>query len=221
MCQVLFMPKKSKRTLGRPPGADSDATRTLLLEGSLEAFGESGYEAMSVRALTRRLGVSHNLVHHYFGSKRDLWMAALDHVLEAKKVEILEILASGSGAPDEAEITLREVIGRVVTLMAELPALPRIFVQESAAGGDRLDALFDRYLGPGLNAVEGFLSRIPSTAQPRPDVRSMLMFLAGGIPALFTHSALAKRVIGPDALEAESRERFVDATTKVLLNGIL
>lgn len=215
------MPKKATRAQGRPPGADSDATRTLLLEGSLEAFGESGYEAMSVRALTRRLGVSHNLVHHYFGSKRQLWMAALDHVLEAKKVEILEILASGSGAPDEAAITLREVIRRVVTLMAELPALPRIFVQESAAGGERLDALFESYLGPGLAAVEGFLSRIPSSSSSPQEVRSMLVFLAGGIPALFTHSALAKRVIGPDALEAESRDRFVATTTELLLHGIL
>lgn len=209
------------RPMGRPPGADSEATRRLLLEASLEAFAEAGYEAMSVRALTRKLGVSHNLVHHYFGSKKNLWLAALDNAVDAKKEEILGLLASGGGSADEAAATLREVIRRVVSLLSGLPALPRILVQEAAGGGERLDALYERHLGPALAGVEAFLLRTSANSGRQIDPRPLVLFLAGGIPSLFTHAALARRVIGAEALEADGLDRFAESTTELLLHGIL
>src|SRR4051812_28859260 len=72
--------RKRRRRAGRPSAdAGSVRSRVEILQGALELFGAMGYEAMSVRELTRRLGVSHNLVHHYFRSKADLWRAAIDH----------------------------------------------------------------------------------------------------------------------------------------------
>ena len=45
------------RSVGRPPGATGEATRAEILDAALEAFAEAGFEAMSVRELTRRLEV--------------------------------------------------------------------------------------------------------------------------------------------------------------------
>ena len=50
-----------------------------LLDLALDAFADGGYEGTSVRELCRRLGVSHNLVHERYGSKEQLWYAAIDH----------------------------------------------------------------------------------------------------------------------------------------------
>ena len=50
-----------------------------MLEAALVSFAELGYEGTSVRDLCRQLGVSHNLIHQRFGSKDDLWYAAVDH----------------------------------------------------------------------------------------------------------------------------------------------
>src|SRR5580765_7584227 len=67
------------RRAGRPRAAGGSVrSREEILHVTLEAFGAVGYDAMSVRELTRQLGVSHNLVHHYFRSKADLWKACID-----------------------------------------------------------------------------------------------------------------------------------------------
>src|SRR5882757_1736440 len=68
------------RGRGRPrSGQELDVAQ--LLQGALEAFAEKGYDGMSVRELSRRLGVSHALLTARFGSKEGLWFAAMEHTL--------------------------------------------------------------------------------------------------------------------------------------------
>jgi TetR/AcrR family transcriptional regulator len=50
-----------------------------ILEKALAMFATVGYEAMSLRTLNRELGVSHNLIYQRFGTKDELWRAALDY----------------------------------------------------------------------------------------------------------------------------------------------
>src|SRR3954453_11897643 len=71
--------QRKPRRAGRPDASGGAVlSRDAIFEAALEAFALSGYEAMSVRELTRTLGVSHNLVHHYFRSKAELWRASVD-----------------------------------------------------------------------------------------------------------------------------------------------
>lgn len=62
------------RRTGRRPG--SGDTRGRILGAAREAFGERGYEGTSVRGIAARAGVDAALVHHYFGSKQRLFVAA-------------------------------------------------------------------------------------------------------------------------------------------------
>ena len=69
-------------SLRTPPiGFAHRGARAHAVENTLEAFADRGYDGMSVRELNRQLGASHNLVHHYFGSKEALWRAAIDYGL--------------------------------------------------------------------------------------------------------------------------------------------
>jgi len=66
-------PVVSHRRRGRPPGdAAPVAPNDDLLPLALEAFADLGYEGASMRALCRRIGVSHNLLHQRFGSTERL-----------------------------------------------------------------------------------------------------------------------------------------------------
>src|SRR5437868_97490 len=70
------MKQRKPRRAGRPDARGGAVlSADAIIEAALEAFALTGYEAMSVRELTRKLGVSHNLVHHYFRSKAELWRA--------------------------------------------------------------------------------------------------------------------------------------------------
>ena len=62
---------------GTRVSAHRAATEAAILEAAAELFGREGPETVTVRAIAARAGVSHALVHRYFGSKQDLYLAVL------------------------------------------------------------------------------------------------------------------------------------------------
>lgn len=59
------------RRRGRPRGG-SDA-RARIVAAATDEFAENGYDGATMRAIATRAGVDAALVHHYFGSKADLF----------------------------------------------------------------------------------------------------------------------------------------------------
>ncbi|MFF7472354.1 TetR family transcriptional regulator [Streptomyces sp. NPDC008092] len=65
------------RRRGRPPRTESADTRDRILVTAREEFSEHGYEKTSVRAIAKAAGVDSALVHHYFGTKEQIFEAAI------------------------------------------------------------------------------------------------------------------------------------------------
>ncbi|MFC9505877.1 TetR family transcriptional regulator [Streptomyces sp. NPDC057002] len=65
------------RRRGRPPRAESADTRDRILAAAREEFSERGYEKTSVRGIAKAAGVDPALVHHYFGTKEQVFEAAI------------------------------------------------------------------------------------------------------------------------------------------------
>lgn len=63
------------RTGRRPGGPD---TRGEILAAARTEFGEHGYDGASIRAIASRSRVDPALIHHYFGSKEQLFLAAME-----------------------------------------------------------------------------------------------------------------------------------------------
>ncbi len=61
---------------GRRPGTPD--TRAAILAAARELFATQGYAGTSVRSIAAAAGVDASLVHHYFGTKDDLFVAALE-----------------------------------------------------------------------------------------------------------------------------------------------
>jgi len=61
---------------GRRPG--SADTRGVILEAARTAFAAGGYESTTIRAIATAAGVDPALVHHYFGTKEAVFVAALE-----------------------------------------------------------------------------------------------------------------------------------------------
>lgn len=64
--------------MARPVNADADATRQRMLGAAVQLFAERGLGSTSVRDVAGAAGVSLAMVHHYFGSKDDLYDACID-----------------------------------------------------------------------------------------------------------------------------------------------
>ncbi|MFD7439632.1 TetR family transcriptional regulator [Streptomyces sp. NPDC059861] len=70
----------TSRRRGRPPRTESGDTRDRILAAAREEFSERGYEKTSVRGIAKAAGVDSALVHHYFGTKEQVFQEALEAV---------------------------------------------------------------------------------------------------------------------------------------------
>lgn len=61
---------------GRRPG--NQDTRDAILKAARRAFADRGYDGASIRAIATAAEVDPALVHHYFGTKEQLFLAALE-----------------------------------------------------------------------------------------------------------------------------------------------
>lgn len=81
---------------GRRPGAPD--TRAEVLAAARASFAEKGFRATTIRAVAASAGVDPALVHHYFGTKDDLFLAALEMPVDPREV-LAPVVALG---PDGA-----------------------------------------------------------------------------------------------------------------------
>ncbi|MEU3726380.1 TetR family transcriptional regulator [Streptomyces sp. NPDC031705] len=78
-------PAKRRRGPGRPRQDEADdgpGTQERIRLAAREVFAERGYDKTSVRGVAKVAGVDPALVHHYFGSKDDLFAAAVEVSME-------------------------------------------------------------------------------------------------------------------------------------------
>ncbi|MFD3997246.1 TetR/AcrR family transcriptional regulator [Streptomyces sp. NPDC058583] len=61
-------------------GVPRHLRRQQMLEAATEEFGSHGYTAASLAAVAERVGVTKTLLHQYFGTKEDLYVACLTPV---------------------------------------------------------------------------------------------------------------------------------------------
>ena len=74
------MTPAAPRRRGRPSrtdSADTPAARDRILAAAREEFSERGYDKASVRGIAKAAGVDSALVHHYFGTKEQVFEAAI------------------------------------------------------------------------------------------------------------------------------------------------
>ena len=68
-------PTPGRRRRGRPAG-NSD-TRPVILDAARTCFAERGYDRATIRDIAAAAGVDPALLHHHFGTKHDLFLAAM------------------------------------------------------------------------------------------------------------------------------------------------
>ncbi|MGW3660564.1 TetR/AcrR family transcriptional regulator [Streptomyces sp. NPDC005151] len=90
-------PERPKRR-GRPARTTADTgpgARERILEAARTEFAERGYDKTSIRGIAKAAGVDAALVHHYFGTKDEVFAAAIEVSFEPALV-IPSVLGMGT-----------------------------------------------------------------------------------------------------------------------------
>jgi AcrR family transcriptional regulator len=134
------------------------ATRRRLIDAALGLAADGGYDAVTMRAVAARAGVSAPTAYQYFSSK--------DHVLVDAMVELVaqvtatveaEPRPKGKNVADRAAAMLRRVVRDVEQTPELVIALTRAFISGSRDVGHLrpgLDASMRRWIELALDGVE-------------------------------------------------------------------
>lgn len=107
--ETLAAPLARKR--GRPVGADSEQTRTMIMRAARDIIAERGYQAASFQQIAQRAGVSRPTLHYYFATREDLYDKLLSDVRERIQACAATALAGGSLLSQLAAFTVE--LGRL------------------------------------------------------------------------------------------------------------
>ncbi|MGB3438515.1 MAG: TetR family transcriptional regulator [Actinophytocola sp.] len=180
---------------GRRPGQTQ--TRADILAAARNQFGRRGYDGATIRGIAAEAGVNPALVHHFFGSKEQVFVAALN--LPVTPAAITEAITQGP----------RDQIGeRVVRLFLGLWSAPEtrqsfLALVRSVAGNEQIASLMRQFLE---HAVVGPVS----AALDLPPLR-----LTGAASQAFG-LAMARYVIQVEPLASATDDEVVALVAPVL-----
>ncbi|MEV7755345.1 TetR/AcrR family transcriptional regulator [Streptomyces griseofuscus] len=133
------------RRRGRPSRAESAGTRDRILTAAREEFSAHGYDKTSVRQIAKAAGVDSALVHHYFGTKEQVFAAAVE-VAFAPALAAPDTLAEGP-ADGVGERLARFVLGVWENPTTRAPLLA---ILRSAVTNETAAAVFRRLVAAQL-----------------------------------------------------------------------
>jgi len=210
-----------ERKRGRPRAdAVESVDEAALLRTAFTTFATLGYEAATMRAMARELGVSHNLLNVRFGKKSQLWKAAVDWRLAdaARDVEV----AFDETRP--ADQQLRDLVQRFCRWAIINSDIVAISQQEGRGQSWRLEYLTDRFTLPFQRRLQNLLEQVAQDNNIKPlGSAALLALLVHGVGSFFALGPMHERLladIDPAGSSAQTAEDRADMMAQFLLAGL-
>jgi len=208
---------KSQRPRGRPNAAESMPIEEILNK-ALIMFATVGYDGMSLRTLNRELGVSHNLIYQRFGTKEELWRAAVDYGFGPLVLHMQGLFDPTVSDPLEQ---LRLAVHRFVVYSAGHPELVALMNIEGRQDTDRLAYIYDTYFELILKDVARLLVHLTEQEIIRPiPLRTFHFLLAHGATAPYALLPLATKFNPASPQEPAAIEQHANLVSTILVQGL-
>ncbi len=81
--------------------------KEALVKATIHEIGRTGSLDVTVSQIAKRAGMSSALAHHYFGSKEQIFLAAMRHILTLYGAEVRGALAMAEGPRDRVRAIVR------------------------------------------------------------------------------------------------------------------
>ena len=195
---------------------DSSSTAASLLDVGQRLFAERGYEASSLRDITRSAGANLGSVTYHFGSKEALYQAVLERALVPLREAIHAAAHETGSALDRIEGVLRAMF----THLGDHPELPRLIVQQLAAG-TVLPPIIAGTMQANIGVMTGLIREGQRDGTIREGDPQLLALSFGGQPiflALIGHAL--KQAVGVDPTDPAARQALVDSVVGLVRAGL-
>ena len=203
------------------PTRQAEATRRALIEAATTVFAEHGYDAGSVRAITRKAKANQAAITYHFGGKEGLYREVLRAAVAACGERGLDD-ASVEALPREE--ALRRLLRQLLAPLAKRDRLGRyvrIFGWESVRPSSVFEDLMAREPPPVFLLTQTLVRRfLPAEAPPEEAALAALWLMQQPIALVRAAGHLARPPFGL-AFDEASVERLVDFLARLSLEGLL
>lgn len=217
-------PKQSGKT---PRGTKSKAVtresagaRSALVSAAVAEFSRKGFSGARVDEIAREAGVNKQLVYHYFGSKQDLYEAALEQVYtEIREKE--RALSLDELAPREA---MAKLVGFSFDHLQQHPEFIALVSDENRHLGSHMKASrrFRKMHSPLIDMLSSTLERGARSGSFHPNCDAIQVYISIAALSYFyfsnnhTLSAIFSKSLRTKAALAARRQHVIDFSLRAL-----
>ena len=192
--------------------AEPRDTRVYILQQAIPLFAARGYSGVSMRDISKAVGISAAALYHHFPDKQNLYLDAMAYVFADKAEGITKVLDE-DGPPLER---LEQFITRFVELMGNDPDF-RALLQRELLDGDevRLKLLAEQvFIGP-FQAITALAKELAPDCDPH-----MLAISMAGLVLFHFETAPIRRFLPGGKTEHNDLNVIAQHVTRLLIKTL-
>jgi AcrR family transcriptional regulator len=196
-------------SMGSPRG-DAEQTKAQIVAAARTLFAERGIAAVTVRDIAKAAGVTHGLVHHYFGSKERMATEIIRRETGALAEAIAAMPVDDPGQP-------LDVLRRLVQYYLTEGRTSLLLITRAELDGLDPESMFDEGTLSPLQLLAAWLGAQPTSQSgaTRLDPALVSAYIGAAAFALATMSPFFMKAVG---LTVEDYERRADEIVDIAVS---
>jgi AcrR family transcriptional regulator len=208
--------KRIKKTLPRGAALRS---KSSILSAALKVFANHSFEGSSLQQVAVLAGIGQPLLHYHFGSKTNLWKAAVDFAFHDLTVFFATVdIATVDLEPIDV---IRVLCRSFLSFSSKHPEHALIFINEMRVPGERFEWLLDKYLRPIHDRLDTLLEH----AKRRHQIKDIpVVHLTNTIVVILVHfftiGPILAALYDTKAFDSETIASHANHTMQILFDGM-
>ncbi len=195
-------------------------TRHRLLQAAIRLFAARGYHGVSVDEVVAAARVNKRMVYHYFGSKQELFLAALRQVYS--RLETVEFHAVERGSNPRERLT--RLLESYFEFLDQNPEFTRLLQWENLEEGERITRNKEVVLtkNPFMERFRQIVEGGIESGEFRPDldIPHLMIQLIGLCFIYHSNKFSLSQGLGMDLGDAKVKARALDQVRQFVFKGI-
>lgn len=200
--------------MGRTP-AVADDRRDQILAAALAVFAEKGFDRATNRDIARAAGITPGLIYHYFKSKKDVLLEAIERHAPLKSLRSL-----GPASRDmPAEELLRQLAGDVLEALEDERAVAvlKVLLPEALHQGKPVPIVVSALEEAAVLLEAQLQTRMEKGELRKADPVLASRLFVGGLVDI----AVRRQVLHDPSLTRYTREQIIETAVTTLVLGLL
>jgi len=210
--------KLRPRKPGRPRGAQSPDLRQALLRAAIDLFAERGFDGVSLSQIAGKAGSDIALTRYYFGSKDQLWEAAMTLLAERFAAEIESAVTEHEVSQP---VSLKNIIRAFVFASARWPQVSRIIVFDGNKKDQRGRYIAKHMVMPFYQALSELIAEaVLRGSIPNVSSRTIFFMITHGGSFPMAMPALTNAFPGGKISSAKALNDHADAIIRLVMRKV-